>query len=96
MSKWNIKVNTEKSLHVVFTLCKGRCPRLTINNSEIPIRDSIKHLGLHIDKRLTWKGHIKAEKEHLKIKAKRLYWQLGSKSQLNIETKLPLVNYCMC
>ena len=85
-----IKINTEKSVHIVFifTLRKGGCPRLTVNNSEMPINDSVKYLGLHIDKRLTWKEHIKAKKEHLKIKTKQLYWLLGPKSQLNIETKL--------
>lgn len=88
LSKWNIKVNTEKSVHVAFTLRKGVCPSLYINNSEIPQKDSVKYLGLHIDKRLTWKNHIKAKKEHLKIKTRRLYWLLGPTSQLNLATKV--------
>ena len=35
--------------------------RLTINNSKIPIKDSVKYIGPHFDKRLTWEEHIKAE-----------------------------------
>lgn len=88
LNKWNIKVNTDKSVHVLFTLRKGVCPNLYINNNAIPQKDSVKYLGLHIDKRLTWSHHIKAKKEHLKIKTKRLYWLLGAKSQLNLENKV--------
>ena len=56
ISKGNSKVNIEKTIHVAFTLRKGGCPPLTINNIEIPIKVSVIYLGLHIDKILTWKS----------------------------------------
>ena len=41
-----------------------------------------------LDRRLTWKYHIKNKREQLKIKSKKLYWLLGPKSQLNLNNKL--------
>ncbi|GBP00929.1 Probable RNA-directed DNA polymerase from transposon X-element [Eumeta japonica] len=36
LKRWRIKVNESKSVSVIFTLKKGICPRLKINNIEIP------------------------------------------------------------
>lgn len=88
--KWNIKVNTEKSAHVTFTLRKGDCPTLYLNGDPIPKSSKVKYLGLHLDKRLTWKHHVKAKREHLNIKTKKMYWLLGPKSELSLENKLIL------
>lgn len=88
LNKWNVKINTEKSVHVTFTLGRRDCPCLTLNNSTIPQSQTVKYLGLHIDRRLIWKNHIKAKKEHLKIKTNKLYWLIGSKSQLSIQNKI--------
>ena len=57
LNKWKIQVNTEKSTHVTFTL---RRENVILNNCSIPQSDSVKYLGLHIDRRLTWKTHIQA------------------------------------
>lgn len=65
LKKWNIKVNADKSTHVTFTLRKGDCPAITMNGSLIPAKNSVKYLGIHLDRRLTWKEHIKAKKNNL-------------------------------
>ena len=72
------------------TLRKGNCPQLFLNGNTILKRDGAKYLGLHLDRRLTWKAHIKAKikKEHLNIKTKRLYLLLQPKSEVSIATKL--------
>lgn len=90
LKKWNIKVNTEKSVHVTFTLRKDTCPPVSLGGEEIPTSNCVKYLGLHIDKRLTWKTHIKLKRQQLDIKTKRMYWLLGSKSQLSLENKVLL------
>lgn len=86
--KWNIKVNSEKSNHATFTLRRGNCPDVSINQQVIPQREVVKYLGMTIDRRLTWKPHIKAKQNQLNIKNKRLYWLLGPKSQLNLNNKI--------
>ena len=88
--KWNIKVNTEKSVHVTFTLRKNECPSLYLNGNRIPKANNVKYLGMHLDKRLTWKDHIKSKREHLNIKTKKMYWLLNPKSELSLENKVIL------
>ena len=45
---------------------------------------------MHLDRRLTWKDHIKKKREHLNIKTKKLYWLLGPKSELSLENKIKI------
>lgn len=90
LNNWNINVNTEKSAHVTFSLGRQNCPSLTLNNQVIPHNQKVKYLGLHIDRRLTWKQHITAKREHLKLKTNSMYWLIGQKSQLNLQNKVLL------
>ena len=90
LKKWNVKVNTEKSVHITFTLRKNDCPPVSLNGANIPISNNVKYLGLHLDRRLTWKEHIKKKREHLNIKTRRMYWLLGPRSELSLENKVIL------
>ena len=88
LKKWNICVNAEKSTHITFTLRKGYCSPIVLNGEEIPNSDCVKYLGMHLDRRLTWKNHIKAKREHLNIKTKCMFWLLGQRSELILENKV--------
>ena len=88
--KWNIKINSDKSTQVTFTLRKHDCPRLKLNGVDIPVSSSVKYLGLHLDRRLTWQEHIKKKRDQLNIKTKKMYWLLGRQSQLSMANKLIL------
>ena len=90
LKKWNICVNAEKSRHITFALRKGDCPSIFLNGEIIPKTDCVKYLGMHLDRRLTWKNHIKAKRDHLDIKTKRMYWLLGQNSELSLENKVLL------
>jgi hypothetical protein len=59
-----------------------------LNDEPIPMKNEFKYLGLHFDRRLTWKAHIKAKKQQLNIKTKQMNWLIGRKSQLSRENKL--------
>jgi hypothetical protein len=74
-----------KLVHITFTLRKGRCPPVTINNLEIPIAAVTKYLGMHLDHKLSWRDHIVMKRKQIELKVKELYWLLGRKSQLSIE-----------
>lgn len=89
-NKWNIKINAEKSGHVSFSLRKDECPPPTFNGAVIQSTSSVKYLGLHIDKRLTWNGHIRMKRQQLNIKTKRMHWLLGPKSALSLNNKVLL------
>ena len=49
-----MKVNETKSSHITFTLRKGLSPPVSINQTVIPHVETVKYLGLHFDRRLTW------------------------------------------
>jgi len=51
---------------------------------ENPLEDA-KYLGLHLDRGLNWRKH---QRKQLGIQSSKMYWLLGSKSQLSTENKL--------
>lgn len=85
---WKIKANETKSAHVTFTLKKDTCPPVYLNNNIIPQTEDVKYLGMHLDRRLTWKKHIWTKRKQLDIKLRSMYWLLGKKSELSLENKI--------
>lgn len=90
LRKWRLQVNNLKSVHVTFTMKRGTCPLVTLNNTPIPQAEDVKYLGIHLDRRLTWRKHIFTKRKQLGLKFSQLYWLTGRKSQLKIENKLLL------
>jgi len=59
-AKWKIKLNNNKSIHITFTPRHGFCPSVTVKyNLPFPSLDTVKNLGLNLDKTLTWQNHIR-------------------------------------
>jgi len=77
--KWKIKVNESKSSHITFTLWKGHCPAVNINQTIIPQTEAVKYLGLHFNCRLNWKEHIVRKRKQIDLKTKEINWLLGKK-----------------
>jgi hypothetical protein len=77
-----------KSSHITFTLRKGHCPAVNINQTVIPQAESVKYLGLQFDRRLTWKDHIVKKRKQIKLKIKEINWLIGRKSHISIENKV--------
>jgi hypothetical protein len=48
----------------------------------------MKYLGLHLDRRLTWRAYILAKRKQLDIKFRQMQWLIGRKSELSTENKL--------
>lgn len=90
LKKWRIKANETKSVNVTFTLRRGTCPFVNLNDVEIPCSDHVKYLGLHLDSRLTWKKHIFTKRKQLGLLVRKFYWLIGRTSQLSLESKLIL------
>lgn len=90
LNKWRIKVNVTKSVHITFALKHETCPHVTLNNIHLPQENSVKYLGLHLDRRLTWHKHIFTKRKQLGLKFTKMYWLAGRKSQLSLENKLLL------
>nr|XP_012139058.1 PREDICTED: RNA-directed DNA polymerase from mobile element jockey-like [Megachile rotundata] len=88
--KWKIIINVKKSSHITFTTKHVEDSKIKINEESLVTRDSVKYLGMHLDKRLTWKNYIKMKRKQLDIKMKKLYWILGYTSPLSLQNKLLL------
>lgn len=86
--KWRIKINQNKSSHTTFTLKKGICPTVTLNNIPIPTSDTIKYLGLNLDKRLTWKNHIRTKRLTLNARMRILSPLISRNNKTNLKVKL--------
>ncbi|KAI4476230.1 hypothetical protein M0804_013770 [Polistes exclamans] len=83
-----IKVNCTKCKHITFTLRRGTVPKIQLYNTEVPQTSTVKYLGLHLDSKLTWKKHISAKIEQIRIKRRQMAWLTGKKSKLSIKNKL--------
>jgi len=56
----------------------------------IPQAENARYLRLYLDRRLNWRRHIFTKRKQLGIQLRKMYWMLGSMSQLSIENKLLL------
>ncbi|KAJ8706107.1 hypothetical protein PYW07_010884 [Mythimna separata] len=91
--KWRIKANVNKSVQVTFTLRRETCPPVYLGGRQLPHSESVKYLGMHLDRRLTWQKHIESKRCEINLKYKGLYWLLGRNSKLSLDNKL-LVYKC--
>jgi hypothetical protein len=66
------------------------CPAVRLDNVSLPKVNKVKYLGMHLDRRLTWKNHIITKRKQLNLKFSKTYWLLGRRSQLTTENKLLL------
>ena len=62
--KWRFKINENKSSHITFMLRKQSYPQVTINNIPIVNKDTV--MGMILDRRMTWKGHVVDKSKELK------------------------------
>lgn len=88
--KWRIKFNENKSVHITFTTKHSTCPPVTLNNQPLPEKPEVKYLGMHLDKRLTWKTHLQKKKKQIDLKIKQMNWLIGRQSKLSLSNKLLL------
>jgi hypothetical protein len=64
------------------------CPPVYINQTVVPQAGTVKYLGLHFDKRLTWKNHVTTKRKILDLKTREIYWLIGKHFPLSLENKL--------
>lgn len=88
LNDWRIKANPSKSVQITFALRHGTCPAVYLDNCALPQSEHSKYLGVHFDRRLTWKHHIFTKRKQLGLKLRNLYWLLCPKSKLSLSNKI--------
>jgi hypothetical protein len=68
----------------------ARLSLIFIDNFPIPIKQEVKYLGLHLDKKLKWQMHIKAKRRQLELKVRTTNWLIHRKSQLSLANKITI------
>jgi hypothetical protein len=61
----------------MFTLRKGHCPAVNINQTIIPQTEVVIYLGLHFDCRLNWKERFARKGKQIDLKTKEIKWLIG-------------------
>jgi hypothetical protein len=92
LEKWRIRPSAQKSNHITFTLRKKDSPPVRLGSTILPDTNCVKYLGFHLDRRLTWKLHIKKKRDEINLKCRSLYWLLGRNSVLSVDNKLLIYN----
>jgi hypothetical protein len=90
MEQWKITVNPAKYTQITFTTRRTICPQVCINNFPITIKQEVKYLGLHLDKKLIWQTHIKARRRQLELKVSNMNWLINNKSKLSLENRITI------
>ena len=90
LKRWRIRANETKSTHITFTLRRDDCPTVYLNGKHIPQDTTVKYLGIHLDRRLTWKTHIITKRKQLGLLLQRMYGILGRKSEFSLVNKVLL------
>lgn len=90
--RWRLKVNSQKSVGVIFTKKRKnvQIPNIQMENNAIKWSDSTKYLGITLDKSLTFATHITEKTNQARGILNNLYCLLGKNSNLNIRNKLLL------
>ena len=92
--RWRIRINPSKSEACLFT--RKRAPRhrpqrcITIEGQQVSWSSSIKYLGMHLDKTLTYQQHIQQKIEKGEKMIRTLYPLISRNSKLNLPLKLLL------
>ena len=77
-------MNEVKSIRVDFALRLCSYLPTTIGNELVPLVNSARYLGIHLDSKMTWQTHIKTNREHIKGLQRKYYWLLGYHSKLSL------------
>jgi hypothetical protein len=52
-NKWRIKINKSISMHITVTLRNQTCQRVQMGNVDLPQKNEVKYLGMHLSRYLS-------------------------------------------
>lgn len=92
-NKWKVAINAEKSKAILFKRVRKQVPtgHIIMYGEDIQWYDSVKYLGVIMDRSLTWRQNTEDIVKKAKTRRALLYPMLGRQSQLNLRNKLTLI-----
>ncbi|KAH8417331.1 hypothetical protein KR222_008869, partial [Zaprionus bogoriensis] len=88
--RWNIGINSAKSVNVCFTLRRETPPAITIDGNPVLQADSAKYLGVILDRRLTFSKQVTAIRLCVRAATGKHFWLLYSRSKLSLANKVTI------
>ncbi|KAJ4431331.1 hypothetical protein ANN_19928 [Periplaneta americana] len=89
LENWRIALNYNKCEGIIFTLCRpANPPCINLSTNVIPWKpkdEAVKYLGVHLDRRLSWKHHINNKLKLAYSRLAKLYPLLNKKSSLKLQ-----------
>jgi hypothetical protein len=79
-----------KSTLITFNVRNKTCPTVQMGNVDLPQKNEVKYLCMHLNSRLTWAKHIKSKRKQFNLKAKQVKWLLV---RLTLSTESKLLPY---
>jgi hypothetical protein len=92
LAKWRMKANVSKSTHITFTMQRGMCPSVHINNFQLPQTEEFKYLELHIHQTEATRHYPHQNVLVTRMQIKTLYKQQTPHLKNYTETNLDLQN----
>lgn len=89
-NKWRSVLNSQKSLHTIFTNRRVPYKSIWVGRLPVPYSAASRYLGMKLDTKLRWKTHIKVKLTELRLKVRRMHWLLGTHSKLSLDNKVLL------
>lgn len=86
-TNWWLKINQSKSVHCTFTLRPTPRPAVSIHGITIPNPQTVKYLGITLDRRLTWAHHIKSKRLNLNSRLRLFKTFINNNKYTNINIK---------
>jgi hypothetical protein len=87
------KSQRDQSAQVTITNRRTDCPVVTMNGTQLPVKNKVKYLGLILDQKLTWRPHITTKKTQINLKLRQMYWLIGRKSKLTTENHKAIIKH---
>ena len=89
LRKWRVTINTEKSEAICFTRKSiSRCQPLSLEGRPIAYKESVKYLGVRLDRRLCFNAHVTETLAKARGVRAKLYPYLACRSPLALRTKV--------
>lgn len=108
-NKWKIKINAGKAVAIAFTGTRRDRPKkylirdinLILGNTSIPLKNSMKYLGVYFTPKMNFIEHVKQTIKKVHIRTKYLYNALRHNNLLDIQIKIlcykqlirPIISY---